>query len=77
MVSYFVVYSSLDPEPLPPHYTSNTIRATLDYLPSCYFTGTNSSVITMLAKKKVSLNFNLFSNNFIYLGYSTNYFSST
>ena len=55
-MSYCRIYSSLDPEPIPPHYTSNTIRATLDYLPSCYFTGTNSSVITMLAKKKVSLN---------------------
>ena len=43
-----------DPEPCPPHYTSHAVRATLDYLPSCYGnTAVGTSFIRLLSKKKV------------------------
>lgn len=35
-----------DPEPLPPHYSSHMIRATLDYMPTCY--GSSASAISFL-----------------------------
>jgi hypothetical protein len=43
-----------DPEPCPPHYSSHAVRATLDYLPSCYGnTAVGTSFIRLLSKKKV------------------------
>ena len=45
-----------DPEPCLPHYSSHAVRATLDYLPSCYGNAAvGSSFIRLLSKKKVQL----------------------
>ena len=47
-----------DPEPCPPHYSSHAVRATLDYLPSCYgSTALGNTFIRLLSKKKVRLHF--------------------
>lgn len=41
-----------DPEPPPPHYSSHMIRATLDYMPTCYGSST-VSFVRLLSKRHV------------------------
>ncbi len=44
-----------DPEPCAPHFPSLAIRATLDYMPSCYGTSTSgTSFLKLLSRRKVS-----------------------
>ena len=60
-----------DPEPCLPHYSSHAVRATLDYLPSCYGNSSvGSSFIRLLSKKKV-----LFANNYICTSLNLSLFS--
>ena len=45
-----------DPEPCPPHYTSHMIRATCDYIPTCYGSSATGghSFLRLLSKRNVS-----------------------
>lgn len=43
-----------DPEPTPPHYSSHMIRATLDYMPTCYgSSAADVSFLRLLSKRTV------------------------
>ena len=45
-----------DPEPGPPHYTSHMVRATLDYMPTCYGSSSaGTSFLHLLSKRSVRL----------------------
>ena len=44
-----------DPEPCSPHYTSNVIRATFDYMPTCYGSSAQGTpFLRLLSKRNVS-----------------------
>lgn len=44
-----------DPEPCPPHYSSHMIRATFDYMPTCYGSaGAGLSFLRLLSRRHVS-----------------------
>ncbi len=44
-----------DPEPCVPHFPSLAVRATLDYMPSCYGNVTSgTSFLKLLSRRKVS-----------------------
>ena len=46
-----------DPEPCSPHYTSHVIRATFDYMPSCYGSAAQGTpFLRLLSKRNVSVN---------------------
>ena len=50
-----ICYREYDPLPVPPYFSSCIVRATLDYLPSCYFSSgaPTNSFVSILSKKKV------------------------
>jgi len=46
-----------DPQPPSPSYSSRVVRATLDYMSTCYGTsGANLSLLRLLSKRNVGLN---------------------
>ncbi|XP_035648166.1 serine-protein kinase ATM-like [Oncorhynchus keta] len=52
---FHVLSRELDPAPIPPSFSSNVIKATLDYFSKCHSASHQSSLVAILSRTLISI----------------------